>query len=50
MIRIIDAFQTDVLLVLEEAIELRMCSVETELREDESDICPDESTVPYDVG
>lgn len=48
LVRIIDRFQTDILLVLEQAVELRVVPVERQLRFEEEHIFPDEGAVSAD--
>lgn len=45
LVRIVDTPQTDVLLVLEETVEVGVMSVETQLREHELDVGPDQGAV-----
>ena len=47
LIRIIDALQGDVFLVLEEAIEFRPKTVESKLRQQKLHICTNQRTIPY---
>jgi hypothetical protein len=45
LVRVVDALEADILLVLEETVEFGLQSVEAELRQDELNICADERTV-----
>lgn len=48
LVRIIDRLQTDIFLVFEQTVELRVFPVEVQLRLEEEHIFPDEGTVSAD--
>lgn len=48
LVRIVDRLQTDILLVLEQTVELRVVPVEGQFRLEEEHIFPDEGSVSAD--